>query len=329
MEGEEVMKRAIITGVLGQDGSYLAEHLLSLNYKVFGIYKRVSSGNDLSNIMDAYGHPDLTLIEGDICDAGFLNHLVKDTAPDEFYGLAAQSHVGYSFKIPVETFRVNAEAVLLQLEAIRHFSPATRFYNASTSEMFGGLNCPEAGFDESSPLNPRSPYAIAKLAAFHTAKNYRESYGLHVSSGILFNHSSPRRGMDFATRKITWGVARIAASKDNKILMGNLEAFRDEGHSKDFVKAMHLILQQDNPGDYVVSTGSGATIREMLEYVCSLAGLNAEEVYRADERYMRPSDVPFLKGNPSKIMALGWRPEYDWKSLLKEMYENDLGYASL
>jgi GDPmannose 4,6-dehydratase len=225
--------------------------------------------------------------------------------------------------------RVNAEAIIHQLEAIRLFSPHTRLYNASTSEMFGGINCPPEGFSEGSPFNPRSPYAVAKLGAFYMTKTYRESYGLHASSGILFNHSSTRRGHDFATRKITSGVAAIAAGRQSKIKMGNLEAFRDEGHSKDFVKAMHLILQQERPDDYVVATGSGATIREMLGYVCSLSGLKDDEVYEADERFMRPSDVPFLKGNPSKIMSLGWKPEYDWKALLKEMYELDFGYASL
>jgi GDPmannose 4,6-dehydratase len=323
------MKRAIVTGALGQDASFLIEYLLSLNYSVIGVYRRVSSGNEFQNLKDAYGHENLNLIEGDICEAGFINYLFKETKAHEIYGLAAQSHVGHSFAIPATTFRTNAEAVITQLEAIRQFSPESRFYNAATSEMFGGIDCPHEGFDEKAPLNPRSPYAIAKVAAFHTTKNYRESYGLHVSSGILFNHSSIRRGYDFATRKITRGIANIVAGHETKISMGHLGAFRDEGHSKDFIKAMHLIVQQDSPDDYVVATGTGATIKEMLEYVCSLANLDINSVYQADERFMRPSDVPFLKGNPEKIKRLGWTPNYTWKDLLQEMYEFDLGIANL
>lgn len=318
-------KRAVCTGVLGQDASWLAEYLISLGYDVYGVYKRVSSGNNFENITALVKHPRFHLIEGDICDAGFVNSLLRDLQPDEYYALAAMSHVGHSFKIPIETFRVDAEAVLNQLEAIRHFSPTTKFYNAATSELFGGLGCPEAGFDESSRFNPRSPYAVAKLAAFHATKNYREAYKLHASSGILFNHSSTRRGEDFATRKITKGVAAIVAGQASNICMGNLEAFRDEGHAKDYVRAMHAIVQQSKPDDYVVATGTGATIREMLSYVCELAGLKLEDVYVQDERFMRPSEVPRLLGNPAKIKQVtGWEPQYTWRSLLTEMYESDL-----
>ena len=317
-------KRAIVTGVLGQDASILAEYLLSLEYDVYGIYKRVSSGNKFEHILNARKNPRFHLIDGDISDAGFVNKLLSEIKPDEMYGLAAQSHVGYSFANPMETFRIDADAVLYQLEAIRNFSPKTKFYNAATSELFGGLNCPAEGFSEFSPFNPRSPYAVAKLAAFHLTKNYREAYKLFACSGILFNHSSIRRGEDFATRKITKGIASIVHGKADKLLMGNLEAFRDEGHAADYVKAMHLLLQQPKPDDFIVATGAGATIREMFEYVCGLAGLKLEDVYVEDERFMRPSEVPFLKGNPTKIKTLGWEPTYSWKDLLKEMYENDL-----
>lgn len=321
-------KRAICTGVLGQDASWLAEYLVSIDYDVYGIYKRVSSGNDFSNVSVISKHPRFHLVEGDICDAGFVNSIVKDIQPDEYFALAAQSHVGYSFKMPIETFRIDAEAVLIQLEAIRHFSPATKFYNAATSELFGGLGCPDDGFEENSKFNPRSPYAVAKLAAYFATKNYRESYKLHASSGILFNHSSTRRGEDFASRKITMGVANIIAGKADKICMGNLEAFRDEGHAKDYVKAMHAIVQQKIAEDFVVATGTGATIREMLTHVCDLAGLKLEDVYIQDERFMRPSEVPRLLGNPTKIKQVtGWQPEYTWKSLLAEMYEHDLAIA--
>lgn len=323
------MKKAIVTGILGQDPSLLAEYLLSLNYEVTGLYKRVSSGNDFGNLNDAYGNPNLKLIEGDITDPSFIGSLVRDVRPDEYFGLAAQSHVGLSFTIPAETFRVNADAVIHQLEAIKNFSPNTKFYGAATSEMLGGIGCPSEGFDEQSKFNPRSPYAIAKVAAFYTTKHYREAHGLFACSGILFNHSSIRRPVDFATRKITSGVADIVTGRAKKIRMGNLETFRDEGHAKDYVRAMHLMLQQPAPDDYVVATGEGATIRQMLEYVCSLAGLKLDDVYEQDERFMRPSDVPFLKGNGSKIRKLGWEPKYTWQSLLKEMYEHDLGLAQL
>ncbi len=315
------MKTAIITGVLGQDGSYLADYLLSLNYQVYGVHRRVSSGANFSNISDAYGNPNLTLVEGDICDHAFVNRLITDIKPDEFYGLAAQSNVGHSFATPAETFRTNAEAVILQLEAIRQNSPHTAFYNASTSEIFGGVACPPEGYDENSLPSPRSPYAVAKLAALHMTRNYRQAYGMRAASGILFNHSSPRRSKDFASFKITRGVADIVRGRATHIFMGNLDTFRDEGHSRDYVKAMHLILQQDTPDDYVVATGSGATIREMLEYVCSIDGVDPKAAYVADPRFMRPSDVPFLKGNPTKIKSLGWEPAYTWQSILKEMYE--------
>lgn len=318
-------KRAICTGVLGQDASWLAEHLISLGYDVYGVYKRVSSGNIFENVSVLAKHPRFHLIEGDICDAGFVNSLIRDLQPDEYYALAAMSHVGHSFKIPVETFRIDAEAVILQLDAIKNLSPHTRFYNAATSELFGGVGCPSTGFDENHRFNPRSPYAIAKLAAYYTTKNYREAYKLHASSGILFNHSSTRRGEDFATRKITKGIAAIVAGKADKLCMGNLEAFRDEGHAKDYVRAMHLIVQQDKPDDYVVATGTGATIREMFAYVCELANLNIEDIYVQDERFMRPSEVPSLLGNPAKIkQVIGWQPEFTWKALLSEMFEFDL-----
>jgi len=317
-------KRAVVTGVLGQDGSYLAEHLISQGYDVYGIYRRISSGNNFDNIAQIRNHPRMHLVEGDICDSAFINNLVQDLQPDEYYGLAAQSHVGYSFKNPLETFRCNADAVLFQLEAIRQFSPKTKFYNASTSEMMGGLNCPATGYDENSPFNPRSPYAVAKLAAYHATKNYRESYGLFAVSGILFNHSSVRRGGDFATAKIARGVASIVLGQTDKLHMGNLEAFRDEGHSKDYVRGQHLILQQSQPEDFVISMGAGATIREMLEYVCSLAGKNLDDVYVQDPRFMRPSEVPFLLGDSTKIRSIGWEPSYTWKTILEEMYQDAL-----
>lgn len=253
-----------------------------------------------------------------------------DIGPHEFYNLGAQSHVGYSFKNPIDSFRTNAESVIMHLSLLKDLSPYTRYYQASTSEILGGINCPKDGYDESFLPHPRSPYAVAKTAAHFAVKNYREAYGMYCCSGILFNHSSVRRGFDFATRKITDGIAKIKLNKQNKIKMGDLSAFRDEGCSKDYVDAMWRMLNQDrfhsdSPKDYIVSTGTGATIEDMLRYVCELAELKFEEVYELDERFIRPSDVPYLLGNSEKIRSeLKWKPEYDWKSLLKEMYESDL-----
>lgn len=316
---------AVITGVAGQDGSYLAELLLEKNYRVIGITRRKSVDPCTQNIQHLIGNDNLEIIYGDINDATFISRLIMKYKPHEYYNLAAMSHVGQSFSEPSSTFRVNAEAVILQLELLRQISPSTRFYQASTSELFGGLNCPETGYSEVSPHHPRSPYGVSKLAAHWAVRNYREAYDMFACSGISHNHSSERRGLDFATRKITRGIARVKLGLSNTLKMGNLEAFRDEGHAKDYVQAMHLMLQQDAPEDFLIATGDGATIREMFEYVCELADLSLEDVYEQDERFMRPSEVDFLMGDPQKIInKLGWKPKYTWKKLLEEMYLNDL-----
>lgn len=239
--------------------------------------------------------------------------------------LVHNSHVGQSFKEPASTFKVNAEAVVTQLELIRQITPYTRFYQASTSELFGGLNCPPEGFNESSPFHPRSPYAVAKMAAYWAVVNYREAYGLYACNGILFNHSSPRRGLDFATRKITRGAARTRYGLQKNISMGNLAAFRDEGHSKDYVRAMHLMLQQSEAEEFIIATGQGATIEDMFRYIANKAGFEFEELYEMNPNFMRPSDVAYLLGDASKAREkLSWRPEYTWKTLLDEMYEYDI-----
>tara|TARA_Y100000287_G_scaffold186136_1_gene192128 strand:+ start:4451 stop:5431 length:981 start_codon:yes stop_codon:yes gene_type:complete len=316
---------AVITGVAGQDGSYLADFLLEKGYTVVGIALRHASSGSHKNIAHLMQNNLFKLVEGDIEDPTLISRVLHDFKPHEWYNLAAMSHVGHSFRQPLSAFETNAKAVISQLEAIRQISPYTRFYQASTSELFGGLSCPDSGYSESSPFHPRSPYGVAKVAAFWAAVNYREAYNIFACNGILHNHSSPRRGLDFATRKITRGVAMVKLGLTDCLKMGNLAAFRDEGHSKDYCKAMWMMLQADAPQDYLVATGKGATIKEMLEYVCELADLEFDEVYEKDERFMRPSDVPFLLGNPEKIMReLGWTPEYTWKALLKEMYENDL-----
>jgi GDPmannose 4,6-dehydratase len=320
--------KAIVTGVAGQDGSYLAEYLLKKDYEVYGVTRRKSVNQGTENIEHLLLNDKFHLLEGDICDATFISRTLHDVQPHEYYNLAAQSHVGYSFKDPLDTFRVTGEAVMMQLEMIRQFSPSTRFYQASTSELYGGLDCPELGYDESTPFHPRSPYAVAKAAAYYAVVNYREAYGVHASNGILFNHSSPRRGQDFATRKMTRGIANIKLGLQSKLRMGNLEAYRDEGHAFDYVRAMHLMLQQEVADDYVIATGRNASIKQMLELLCKASGLKFENVYEMDERFMRPSDVPFLLGNPAKARkVLGWSPNYTWEELLIEMYQND--YAGI
>ena len=318
------MQRVIVTGLPGQDASVLTRYLLTLPCRVWGVYRRTSSGKNFSSLEGLIPHPHLELVAGDICDYTFINQLVKEVKPFAYVGLAAQSHVHLSFTEPIETFRIDGEAVIGQLETIRQSSPETRFYNAASSELFGGLDCPTSGYTEGSPLHPRSPYACAKAAAFYATRNYREAYGLHVSSGILFNHSSVYRGSDFATRKITLGVAKIKAGIQDRLYMGNMDACRDEGHALDYMKAAWLILQQDRPDDYVVATGVSTSIQRMLEYACYLAGLKYEDVYREDPRFMRPSDVPFLLGDSTKIRTrLGWEPQYTWQALITEMLEND------
>ena len=319
------MLTAVVTGVAGQDGSYLAEQLLDKDYFVVGVTKRHSTSGEYENLSRCVGSERFLLLEGDICDPTFIYRALHDHRPHEWYNLAAQSHVGHSFSEPVNTFMVDAVSVVTQLDAIRQVSPYTRFYQASTSELFGATPCPPSGFSESHPFYPRSPYGVAKLAAFWSVKNYRESYGLFAVNGILHNHSSPRRGLDFATRKITMGLAKVKMGLEKTVKMGDLSAFRDEGHSADYCKAMHLMLQQKEPEDFVVATGRGATIEEMFRHVAALADLPFEEVYEKDERFMRPSDVPFLLGNPTKAYtSLGWSAETTWEALLEEMYNNDL-----
>lgn len=319
------MFKAVITGVAGQDGSYLAENLLLKGYQVIGITRRKSVTPCLDNLINVMDNPNFKLIYGDVNDSTLIYRILVTHQPYEWYNLAASSNVGQSFKEPTATFKINAEAVITQLDAIKEISPSTRYYQASTSELWGGEKCPITGFDENSIFHPRSPYGVSKLAAYWSVRNYRESYGLFACNGLLSNHSSSRRGHDFATRKITKGVAAVKLGIQNKVKLGNLDAFRDEGHSKDYVEAMYLMLQKEAPQDYVIATGTGATIKEMLAYVCELADLNIDNVYEQDPQFLRPSDVPYLKGNPEKAkQELGWVPTYSWKNLLKEMYLNDL-----
>ena len=316
------MKTALITGVTGQDGSYLAELLLDKGYKVVGMKRRTSllATDRIDHIL---AHPNFYLVYGSMNDVGALYKLFSQYKFDEVYNLAAQSHVRVSFEVPEETADTVAMGPLRLLECIKTMQPDCRFYQASSSEMFG--DNPEHPQSEETRLMPASPYACAKVFAHGLTRNYREGYGFHASSGILFNHESPRRGETFVTRKITLAAARIRLGLQDTISLGNLDAKRDWGFAKDYVEAMWLMLQQDKPGDYVIATGETHTVREFLEEVFWIAGLDVEERLVIDERLQRPHEVPWLEGNMSKAKrVLGWEPKTKFKELAKLMYESDL-----
>ncbi len=318
-------RSALITGVAGQDGSLLADMLLAEGWRVVGVSRRKSVADGLDHLVGARRQAGFLLEVGDITDAGFVHRMAATHRPDRWFNLAAMSHVGQSFREPVATFEVNAASVVTQLDALRLHSAHTRFYQASTSELFGTTPCPETGFTEDSPFHPRSPYGVAKLAAYWAVVNAREAWGMHASNGILFNHSSVRRGPDFATRKITRTVAAIVAGDADAVRMGDLSAFRDEGHAEDHMAAARAMLDADTPGDWVVATGTGATIQQMLEHVCARVGLDARAVYTPDPALLRPSEVPRLLGDPTRAReTLGWAPRRDWRDVLDEMLRFDL-----
>ncbi len=313
-------KRALITGVTGQDGSYLAELLLEQGYEVIGMVRRSSTVNfeRIAHIQDR-----LTLVAGDILDEVSLLHILRDHRPQEIYNLAAQSFVQTSWTQPVLTGETTALGVTRLLDAIRIVDPEIRFYQASSSEMFGKVH--EVPQCETTPFYPRSPYGVAKVYGHWITVNYRESYNLHASSGMLFNHESPRRGLEFVTRKVTHGVARIAAGLDDKLALGNLEAQRDWGYAADYVRAMWLMLQQDSPDDYVVATGETHPVRELCELAFATAGLDWEQHVVVDERFLRPAEVDLLVGDPTKAQEkLGWRRDVDFARLVEMMVEADL-----
>ncbi len=350
------MKTALITGVTGQDGAYLSELLLSKGYVVHGIKRRSSSFNT-ARIDHLYQDPhvkdrNFILHYGDITDSLNVTRIVEQVQPDEIYNLAAMSHVAVSFEIPEYTANTDATGTLRVLEAIRitGLTEKTRFYQASTSELYGLVNYSVQ--DEKTPFYPRSPYACAKLYAYWITVNYREAYGIHASNGILFNHESPIRGETFVSRKITMAVARIVHGLQPKLFLGNLNASRDWGHAKDYVRAMWMIMQQELPGDYVIATGESITVREFVKRAFLCAGVEimfygkgvdekgvinqvygngnkhlfeGQVVVAVDPVYFRPSDVNSLLGNPAKAKTmLGWVPEYDLDMLIAEMVESDL-----
>lgn len=316
------MKTAIITGITGQDGSYLAELLLEKGYRVIGL-KRRTSMICTERINKIYNHENFELRYFELNDSGCMYRLLSEYKPDEIYNLAAQSHVRVSFEVPESTTDTIVMGTLRLLEAIRSVVPNARFYQASSSEMFG--DNPESPQDESTALHPASPYACAKVYAHHLVRNYRESYGLHASSGILFNHESPRRGQTFVTRKITMAAARIKLGLQDKLYLGNLDAMRDWGFAGDYVKMMWMMLQQEHPDDYVIATGETHSVREFLEVVFEHAGLDLEKHVRQDKRLFRPHEVPLLLGDAKKAQQkLGWTPQIKFKELAIMMYEADL-----
>ncbi len=322
-----MLKKALITGITGQDGSYLAEFLLGKGYEVHGIVRRASTFN--RGRLDAVwsdphlSHTRLFLHYGDLSDSGSLTRILVEIQPDEIYNLAAQSHVRVSFDNPEYTMDVNATGTLRLLEALRDSELNPRFYQASSSEMYGKVM--EVPQTETTPFYPRSPYGVSKVAAYWATINYRESYGMHASNGILFNHESPRRGEGFVTRKITRAVAHIVAGLEEKLYLGNLDAKRDWGYAKEYVEAMWHMLQQKEPGEYVIATGETHSVREFLEEAFGQVGLDWEKHVAIDPRYLRPTEVDLLVGDASKAQRhLGWKATTTFKSLVKLMVQADI-----
>jgi GDPmannose 4,6-dehydratase len=322
------MKKAFITGIAGQDGSYLAEYLLSIDYEVHGIVRRNSSPENqdlrLSNIEEK-----IHTYYGDLLDQGGLERLLDQIQPDEIYNIAAQSHVRISFDIPQFTVQTNALGVLNILEAYRRSCPNAKFYQASSSEMFG-LSVEDDNFQrETTIMNPVSPYGCSKVFGYNIVRNYRRAYGLHATNGILFNHESPRRGSNFVTNKVAKAAARIKLGLQDKLELGNMDSYRDWGHSYDYVRAMYLIMQHDIPDDWVVSTMETHSVREMCELVFSHLGLNYNDYVVQNPKFLRPEELPYLKGDSTKIRTeLGWEPTYTFESMMKEMVDYWLEYFS-
>lgn len=318
------MPRALITGITGQDGAYLAQFLLEKGYEVFGMARRTSTGGFQDGRLRWLGVVDqVKIVDGDLTDLSSMLRLVKDIQPDEVYNLGAQSYVGTSWHQPLVTAQVTGVGVTNILEAVRVVKPDARFYQASSSEMYGLIQ--ETHQKETTPFYPRSPYAVAKLYGHWITVNYRESFGLHASSGILFNHESPLRGIEFVTRKVTDAVARIKLGLQDKLALGNIDAKRDWGHAKDYVRAMWMMLQQDKADDYVVATGRTTTVRDMCEIAFAHVGLKLEDHLFIDPELFRPAEVDVLLGDPAKAeKVLGWTPQITLEAMITEMVDADL-----
>jgi len=314
-------KKAFITGIGGQDGSYLAEYLLELGYEVHGIVRRNSTPeHQQSRIESIRGN--IHVYYGDLLDQSSIEHLLDRIQPDEIYNIAAQSHVRISYDIPQFTAQTNAVGVLNVLEAYRRSCPKAKFYQASSSEMFGSAVDADGYQRETTPMNPVSPYGCTKVFGYNIVRNYRNAYKLHASNGILFNHESPRRGSNFVTNKVVKAAVLIKLGLQDTLELGNMDAYRDWGHSKDYVKAMYLILQQDKPGDWVVATGETRSVRNMCEYVFSKLGLDYKKYVVQNDKFLRPEELPYLKGDSSRIRTLGWKLEYTFESMMDEMIEH-------
>ena len=311
----------LITGIAGQDGSYLAELLLSKGHHVSGIIRRNSTPEHQESRIH-HLEKNVELHYGDVTDLGSLCQIIQKLQPDLIFNLAAQSHVRISFDVPGFTHEVNARGALNVFEAVRLHCPSARVYQASSSEMFG-TSIDSDGFQrESTPMTPSSPYGVAKLSAYHFARTYRDSYGLFISNGILFNHESPRRGSNFVTTKVIKGALRIKSGNARNLMLGNLDSYRDWGHSRDYVEAMNCIIDHDSPDDFVVATGQTYSIRDLCEYVFRSLGLSWEEHVEFDARLLRPKEVPKLRGDSTKIRReLQWSPSYDFYKLIDEMVE--------
>ena len=314
-------KKALITGIAGQDGSYLAEFLLAKNYEVHGIVRRNSTPEHQSSRLDP-NIKNLFTHYGDLSDISSLNKVLLDVQPDEIYNLAAQSHVRISFDVPQYTVQTNALGVLNLLEAYKQSSPNSKFYQASSSEMFGS-SVDEDGYQiETTPLNPVSPYGCAKVFAYNICRNYRNAYGLHIVNGILFNHESPRRGSNFVTNKVVKTAVEIKKGYKKVLELGNMDSYRDWGHSKDYVKAMHMIINHDKADDFVVSTGKTNSVRDMVNYVFKKLELEPEKFVRQNPKYLRPEELKYLRGDCSKLKnTFNWKPDYTFETLMDEMID--------
>ena len=315
------MKKAFITGITGQDGSYLAEYLSNLGYEVHGIRRRHSVAENQDYRL--HGIKNINVHYGDLLDISSLEKILIKVMPDEIYNLAAQSHVGISFDIPQFTVDVDANGVLNLLEVYKNICPKAKFYQASSSEMFGNSIDSDNYQRETTPMNPVSPYGCAKVFAYNICRNYRNAYKLHICNGILFNHESPRRGANFVTSKVVKAAVSIKHGLQETLELGNLDSYRDWGHSKDYVKSMHLILNYEKPDDWVVATGETKCVRDMCKYVFDKLGLDYTKYVVQNEKYMRPEELSYLKGDSTKIREkLGWKPEYTFETLMDEMIEH-------
>jgi GDPmannose 4,6-dehydratase len=315
-------KKALITGITGQDGSYLSEHLLSLGYEVYGMVRRNSITEHQQSRLEPFADR-LHNVYGDVLDCSSIDNVMRDFRPDEIYNLAAQSHVRISFTIPQFTVQTNALGALNVLESMRQYAPNARFYQASSSEMFGNSVDADHKQRETTKMSPVSPYGCAKLFAYSITRNYRTGYKMFCANGILFNHESPRRASNFVTTKIIKNAIAISQGRQKTLELGNLDSHRDWGHSKDYVRAMHLILQQDFPDDFVIATGETHSIREFCEIVFTKLGLNYKDHVVQNPKYMRPEELAYLCGDSTKArQVLGWKPEYTLEMLVDEMIES-------